>query len=349
MMYRSLLAAFFAACSSAAFAQGAAGQAPSAGSGQAASTGPAPSSKASGPVYPTKPIRLLVPNAPGGSNSFVARIVGDRITASWGQPVLIDNRPGGHNVVSAEALLRSNPDGHTILFVTASHAINPWLFPNDPYEFLRDFAPVGSLTSTQYILAVNAAAVPVNNLHEFIALAKAKPGQLNAAGSNTGGIQQIALELFNSLAGVKLNSVPYKGGGPGTTDLVGGHVQLAFNNAIAFSPHLKSGKLKALAIGGQSRTPVLPDVPTFTEAGVRGFDVNNWFGIVAPARTPKAIVQKLSDEIARILTTPDVREKLLSQAAEPIVMNPQQFGAFYNAEHAKFGRIIKTAGIKVEQ
>jgi tripartite-type tricarboxylate transporter receptor subunit TctC len=340
MMYRPLLAACFAACSSAAFAQGA---------GQAASTGPAPSSKASGPVYPTKPIRLLVPNAPGGSNSFVARIVGDRITASWGQPVLIDNRPGGHNVVSAEALLRSNPDGHTILFVTASHAINPWLFHDDPYEFLRDFAPVGSLTVTQYILAVNAANVPATNLREFIALAKSKPGELNAAGSNTGGIQQIALELFDSLAGVKLNYVPYKGGGPGMTDLVGGHVQLAFNNAITFSPHLKSGKLRALAIGGQSRSPVLPDVPTFTESGVTGFDVNNWFGIVAPGRTPKPIVQKLSDEIARILTAPDVREKLLSQGAEPIVTNPQQFAAFYKAEHAKFGRIIKSAGIKLEQ
>jgi tripartite-type tricarboxylate transporter receptor subunit TctC len=340
-MYRSLLAAFFAACSSAAFAQAA---------GQAASTGPAPSaSKASGPVYPTKPIRLLVPNAPGGSNSFVARLVGEKITASWGQPVLIDNRPGGHNVVSAEALLRSNPDGHTILFVTASHAINPWLFHNDPYEFLRDFAPVGSLTITQYILAVNAANVPATTLREFIAIAKSKPGQLNAAGSNTGGIQQIALELFNSLAGVKLNYVPYKGGGPGMTDLVGGHVQLAFNTAITFAPHLKSGKVRALAIGGQARSPVLPDVPTFTEAGVPGFDVNNWFGIVAPARTPKAIVQKLSDEIAMILNTPDVREKLVSQGAEPFVTNPQQFATFYKAEHAKFGRIIKTAGIKVEQ
>jgi tripartite-type tricarboxylate transporter receptor subunit TctC len=232
--------------------------------------------------------------------------------------------------------------------VTASHAINPWLFRDQPYEFLRDFAPVGSLTSTQYILAVNAATISAANLREFIALAKTKPGQLNAAGSNSGGIQHLALELFNTLAAVKLNYVPYKGGGPGMTDLVGGHVQLAFNNAITLSPHLNSGKVRALAIGGEARSPVLPNVPTFAEAGVTGFNVKNWFGVVAPARTPKAIVKKLSDEIARIQALPDIRERLMSQGADPFVSGPDEFAAFYKSEVTKFGKIIKLADIKVE-
>ncbi|HZN26844.1 MAG TPA: tripartite tricarboxylate transporter substrate binding protein [Burkholderiales bacterium] len=321
MICRWLLAAFLAASAGAAFAQ---------------------------EVFPRKPIRFILPNAPGGSNSFVARLIGEKLTAIWGQQVLLDNRPGGHNVIAAEALLRSNPDGHTILLVTASHAINPLLFRDQPYEFLRDFASVGSLTSTQYILAVNATAVPASNLREFVAFAKSKPAQLNAAGSNSGGIQHLALELFNVLAGVKLNYVPYKGGGPGMTDLVGGHVQLAFNNAITLSPHLNSGKVRALAIGGEARSPVLPNVPTFAEAGVGGFNVKNWFGVVAPARTPKTIVKKLSDEIARIQTMPDINDKLVSQGAEPFISGPEQFAAFYKTEMTKFAKIIKVADIRIE-
>ena len=184
------------------------------------------------PTYPSKPIRFILPNAPGGSNDVVARLVGEKLTASWDQPVVIDSRPGGNNVIAAEALLKSTPDGHTILLITAAHAINPLLFPKMPYDAIKDFSAVATLVKTEYILVVNAA-VPATNLREFIALAKARPGQLNAAGSNTGGIQHLALELFNMLAGVKLQHVPYKGGGPGMIDLVGGQVQAAFNNAIS--------------------------------------------------------------------------------------------------------------------
>ncbi len=244
-------------------------------------TGSAPAQQA----YPEKAIRFILPNAPGGSNSFVARVVGEKLTASWGQQVIVDNRPGGNNVIAAEALLRSNPDGYTILMVTASHAINPLLFRDQPYDPIRDFAPVAALVSTQYILVVNAA-IPADNLREFIALAKEKPGQLHGAGSNTGGVQHLALELFNVLAGVKLEHVPYKGGGPGMTDLLGGHVQLAFNNSITVLPHVKSGRLKALGVGGDSRLAVLPEVPTFA--------------------------------------------------------------AFFRAEMAKYGRIIKLANIRIE-
>lgn len=298
-------------------------------------------------AYPNKPIRFILPNAPGGSNSFVARLVGEKITADWGQPVIVDSRPGGNNVIAAEALLRSNPDGHTILLVTAAHAINPLLFPRQPYDAIKDFAPVATLVSTEYILVVNTA-VPANNLQEFIALAKAKPGQLHGAGSGTGGIQHLALELFNALAGVKLQHVPYKGGGPGMVDLVGGHVQLAFNNSMTVMPHVRSGKLRPIGVGGENRLSVLPQVPTFAEAGLPGFNAKNWFGVVTPVRTPKAIVDKLADEIARIQAMPDFREKLATQGVEPFVMGPEQFAAFIKAEMAKYAKIVKLANIKIE-
>ena len=300
------------------------------------------------PVYPSKPIRFILPNAPGGSNSVVARLFSEKMIADWGQPVIVDNRPGGNNVIAAEALMRANPDGHTILLVTAAHAINPLVFPDQPYDPIRDFAPVATLVSTQYILVINAT-VPANNLREFIVLAKSRPGQLNGAGASAGGIQHLALELFNVLAGVKLNYVPYKGGGPGMTDLIGGHVQLTFNNSINVVPHVKSGKLKALAIGGEARSPVLPQVPTFTEAGLPGFDVRNWFGVVAPPRAPKDIVDKLANEIARIQAIPDIREKLSSQGVEPFVSGPRQFEALIKSEMLKYGKLIKTANIRIER
>ena len=297
--------------------------------------------------FPAKPIRFILPNAPGGSNDVVARLIGERMTANWGQTVVVDSRPGGNNVIAAEALLKSTPDGHTILMVTAAHAINPLLFPKIPYDAVKDFAPVATLVSTDYLLVLNAA-VPANNLKEFIALAKSKPGQLNGAGSNTGGIQHLALEYFNLLAGVKLQHVPYKGGGPGMIDLVGGQVQLAFNNAITVRPHIRSGKIKAMAVGGETRLTVLPQVPTFAEAGLPGFNVKNWFGVVAPARTPKETIHKLANEIARIQGLADFREKLASQGVEPFISGPEPFGALIKAEIAKYSKIVKAANIKID-
>ena len=298
------------------------------------------------PPFPRKPIRFILPNAPGGSNDVVARIIGEKLTASWGQTVVVDSRPGGNNVIAAEALLRSTPDGHTILMITAAHAINPLLLPNQPYDAIKDFTPVAALVGTQYILVLNAA-VPANNLREFIALAKARPGQLNAAGSNTGGIQHLTLELFNMLTGVKLQHVPYKGGGPGMIDLVAGQVQLAFNNAITVTPHVRSGKIKAVGVSGESRLPVLPQVPTFAEGGLPAFNARNWFGVVAPARTPRDIVQKIADEIAKTQAMPDVKEKLAGQGVEPFVSGPEAFAVFIKSEIAKYAKIIKAAGIKI--
>ncbi len=308
---------------------------------------PLSASVAAQQTFPTKPIRFILPNAPGGSNDVVARIVGEKMTANWGQQVVIDSRPGGNNVIAAETLLRATPDGHTILLITAAHAINPLLLPDQPYDAIKDFAPIATLVGTQYILVINAA-VPANNLREFIALAKSKPGQLNAAGSNTGGIQHLALEMFNIVAGVKLQHVPYKGGGPGMIDLVAGQVQAAFNNAITVTPHVRSGKLKAIGVSGDTRLPVLPQVPTFTEAGLPTFGARNWFGVVAPARTPRDTVQKLANEIARIQALPDVKEKLASQGVETIISGPEPFAAFIKAEMSKYAKIIKAANIRID-
>jgi tripartite-type tricarboxylate transporter receptor subunit TctC len=298
--------------------------------------------------YPTRPIRFIVPNAPGGSTSIAARLVGDKLTTHWGQQVIVDNRPGGNNIVAGEALLRASPDGHTILLVTAAHAINPILHPHQQYDaFVRDFVPVAPLVSTDYILVVHPS-VPANNLKEFIALARSKPGQLNGAVSNTGGIQHLALEYFNVLAGVRLQAIPYKGGGPGMTDLIGGQVQLAFNNSLTVLPHVKAGKIRALGIGGESRLSVLPNVPTFAEAGLPGYSVRNWFGVVMPPRTPKALVDQLATEIAKIQAAPDFKEKLALQGVEPFVLGPAAFAAFIQAEQAKYARVIKAANIKIE-
>jgi tripartite-type tricarboxylate transporter receptor subunit TctC len=297
--------------------------------------------------YPNRPIRFIIPNAPGGSTSFAARLIGEKLTQAWGQQVIIDNRPGGNNIVAGEALQRSAPDGQTIALVTAAHVINPFVHPSPQYDAFLQFPPVATLVTTQYILVVNAA-VPANNLKEFIALAKAKPGQLNAAVSNAGGIQHLALEYFNVLAGVKIAAIPYKGGGPGVTDLIGGQVQVAFNNTLTLLPHIRGGKIRALGVGGESRLSILPQLPTFAEQGLPGYTVQNWFGVVAPPKTPKGIIDKLAGEIIRIQGTPEFKEKLADQGVEPFVNGPEKFAAFMKTELAKYAKIIKAANIKLE-
>ncbi len=299
-------------------------------------------------AYPNRPVRFIVPNAPGGSTSIVARLIGDRLTAAWGQQVIIDNRPGGNNIVAGESLQRASPDGHTMALVTAAHSINPIVSSRPQYTAFLEFPPVATLVTTDYILVVNAA-LPANNLKEFIALAKAKPGQLNAAVSNTGGIQHLALEYFNVLAGVKLQAIPYKGGGPGMTDLVGGQVQLAFNNILTVAPFIKSGRIKALGIGGESRLSVLPQVPTFTEQGLPGYSVKNWMGVVVPLHTPEKIISQLANDIIKAQALPDLKEKLAAQGVAPFVNGPKPFAAFIKAQSAMFGKIIKAANIQLAQ
>jgi tripartite-type tricarboxylate transporter receptor subunit TctC len=297
--------------------------------------------------YPGKPIRMIVPFAPGGGVSNVARIIGPKLTESWGQQVVIDNRPGGNTIIGTETLVRSPPDGYTLIMVSSAHVINHYLLPNLPYHALNDFAPVSSTSSGPYVMVAHPT-LPANTLQEFIALAKSKPGQLNYSSSGTGGVQHLAGELFNIMAGVKVQHVPYKGAGPAVIELVGGQVHFSFQPPGNVLQHVRSGKLKAIAAPGQARLPSLPNVPTFAEAGLPGFEVKSWIGILAPAATPKAIVSRLGAEIANIIKMPDTRDKLLKQEHDPMVLGPEEFAAFIRADMARVARIIKTANIKIE-
>jgi tripartite-type tricarboxylate transporter receptor subunit TctC len=298
-------------------------------------------------AYPTKPIRFIVTFPPGGSTTTVARMIGEKLTRDWGQPVIVDNRPGGNSVIGTEALARSPADGHTIVLVVSTHVINPLLIPNLPYDTIKDFAPIGTVYSTEYVLAVHPS-VQANSVQELIALAKARPGSINYASGDNGGVTHLVSELFNMMAGVKIQNVPYKGSAPALTDTLGGHVQVIFVPPIVALPHIQSGKLKALAVSGDHRLAALPNVPTFTEAGLPGYDVTTWYGILAPAGTPKDIVAKLSTEIASIMAMPDVVEKLHAQGLEPFPSTSDEFAALMKRDMAKYERVIKTAGIKFE-
>lgn len=297
--------------------------------------------------YPGKPIRFIVPYAPGGATTILARLVGDKLNQRWGQQVLVDNRPGGNTVIGSEALVRSPADGHTILLVTSTHAINPLLIPKLPYDSIRDFSPVATLAGAELILAIHAS-VPANNLRELIALAKSRPGQLNYASAGSGGTTHLAGEYFNILAGIKTLHVPYKGTAPSLADLVAGQVQLAISPQAAFIPFVRSGRLKAIAVTGDNRLGALPDVPTFREGGLPEYELKGWYGVLAPAATPGSVIVTLSDEIAKILVMPDIKDKLASQDMSPFVSSAAQFATLIKSETAKFANIIRTANIKYD-
>ena len=296
--------------------------------------------------YPNKPIRLITPFAPGGGTSIIATLIGQKLTEDWGQQVLIDHRPGGNTIIGSEALVRSAPDGYTIMLQAGGHAVHLSL-QTLPYDTVKDFAPIATVTSSAYILVLHPS-VPANNLQEVIALAKFKPGKLNFASAGSGGLPHIAGELFQIMTGVKFLHVPYKGSGPAITDLIAGQVDLSFQDPLNVVARIKGGRLKGIAISGDARLPALPQLPTFTEAGLPGFDIKNWYGVFAPAGTPKEIIDKLSTELARIMGTPDIRGKLASQGVEPFITTPDQFAALINADIAKYARIIKTANIRLE-
>ncbi len=296
--------------------------------------------------YPAKPIRLIVPFVPGGSTTIVARLIGQKLTDAWGQQVVVDNRGGGNTIIGSDAMVKAAPDGYTILHVTSTHVINPSLLKT-PYDAVKDFAPVATMVATETLLVVNPS-LPANNLQELIALAKAKPGHLNFASSGSGTTNHLAIELFSIMAGIKMQHIPHKGAGPAVTDLIAGQVQVFTNNALPLTPFVKSGRIRALAVSGETRLLSLPDVPTFTQAGLPGFDVKSWQGILAPAKTPPAVIDKLSREIGRILRAPEVRDTLLVMGADPLVSTPQQFSALIKADLVKYAKLIKDAKIRLE-
>jgi len=297
--------------------------------------------------YPNKPIRFITPYPPGGSTTILARMIAQRMNEVWGQPVIVDNRPGGNTVIGTQALARSAPDGYTLLLAANVHATLQFM-QKLPYDTFKDFTAVSTTTSNELTLAVHNS-LPVTTLKEFIAYAKSKPGELNAGSAGSGGFTHLSIVLFNHMTGTKLQHIPYKGSGPLVTDLIGGQVQLAFNPINNTVTHVKSGRLKGIAISGKARNNALPQTPTFTEAGLPGFDVGIWFGVLVPAGTPRAIVDKLNAEINKFLSSPDTREKLLAQGMDPYISTPEETLARLKADAARFGEVIKAANIQLEQ
>lgn len=294
--------------------------------------------------FPSKPVRILIPFSPGGTNDILARLLAPKLGEALGQSVIVENRPGGNTVIASDALLKSAPDGHTLLLPGNSHVLVQHLTKTPlPFDSIKDFAPVASLARTGLFLVVNPSLPPAT-LKEFIAYAKARPGAVNSAAPG-GSLNQLATELFNSLAGVKLQHIPYKGSGPAMADVVGGQAQLSFQTPAASLGHVRTGRLRALAISGD--TPYAdPAVPTFAQAGLPGFDIELTFGLLAPGGTPRAVIERLNAEVARVLAMPEVREKVAAQGLQIFLSSPEQYAAHLRSESEKFARIIKAAGIE---
>jgi tripartite-type tricarboxylate transporter receptor subunit TctC len=298
--------------------------------------------------YPSKPIRLIVQFTPGTSTDIIGRLVAQKLTEAWGQPVIVDNRPGAGAVIGTEAAAKSAPDGYTLVMaVSSAFGINPGLVPNLPYDVARDFALISNLVMTPQTLVVPGNA-DVKSVKELVALAKAKPGALNYGSLGSGSTSHLTMELFRSTAGIQLTHVPYKGSPPAYTDLFSGNIQLMFDAIPAVLPHAKSGKLRALAVGSSTRSPFLPDVPTVAESGYPGFEAVGWIGIAAPARTPEAILDKINAEIAKFMATADVKERLAGLGVTPAPDSRAHFTAFVRSEIAKWGKLIRDAGVKAD-
>jgi tripartite-type tricarboxylate transporter receptor subunit TctC len=299
-------------------------------------------------AYPTRPVRLIVPYPPGGGNDTLARLFGQKLGEAWGQQIVVDNRPGAGTIIGTQLAARSAADGYTLLLSSiATHAVAPNLYRNPGYDPIRDFTPITLLAIAPTVLCVNAA-VPAKSVQELIRVAKAKPGELKFASGGNGTAPHMAGEIFASMTGIKLLHVPYKGGGPAIAGLIGGETSMMFDTAASILPHVKGGKLRALAIARSARLPEYPDLPTFTEAGVNGYEVNAWYSMHAPAGVPREIVTKVQRELVRILALPDIKERLKQLGSEGVGNSPDEFARFVRAESAKYAKAIRDAGVKVE-
>ncbi len=296
--------------------------------------------------YPTKPVRLIIPFPPGGSNDVVGRMIATQLSEKLGKQVIVDNRAGAGGVIGTEVAANSPNDGYTLLIISIAHTVNPWLYTLK-YDPIKSFTPVGILASGPNVVAINPG-LPVNSIKELIALAKKEPGKLQYASAGVGSFQHLGGELFKLEAGVDLLHVPFKGGGPSMIDVIGGHTKIVFSSLVQTTPHLKSGKLKALATGGDKRSPVLPDVPTVAEAGVPTYRAVNWWGIVAPAGTPQPIVAKLHKAIGEVQNSPAVKEQFAREGADIVQMSSEEFGKFIQTEMTKWQRVVKEGNIKAQ-
>jgi len=299
-------------------------------------------------TYPTKPVRIVVPFPAGGTTDILARAAAQRLTETLGQSVVVDNRPGAGGNIGAELVAKAPPDGHTLLMGTVgTHAINASLYAKMPYDHIRDFAPIILVAGVPNVLVVHPS-VPVNSVQELIAYAKANPGKLNFASSGSGTSIHLSAELFKTMAGVHMAHVPYKGSAPAVTDLLGGQVQLMFDNLPSALPHIKAGKLKALAVTSATRAPALPDVPTIAESGLVGFDATSWFGLLAPAGTPQPIIARVNGDVAKWLATAEAKEKMAGLGANSAGQSTDEFVRHIAAETSKWAKVVKDSGAKVD-
>jgi len=298
--------------------------------------------------YPVKPVRLIVPYPPGGGNDTLARIFGQKLTEALGQQIVVENRPGAGTIIGTASVARAAPDGYTLLLSSiATHAFSPFLYAKPGYDPIKDFAPVTLLVIAPTVLVVNPA-LPVGSLKELIALAKRRPGQLEFASAGTGSSAHMLGETFKSLAKIDIVQVPYKGGAPAIIGTISGEAQMMADPAASVLPHVKSGRLRALAVARASRLPDLPAVPTFAEAGMPEYTASAWYSVHAPAKTPHDIVARLNKELVRIVNLPDIRDKLKDLGSDGVGNSPEAFGQFVLVEHAKYGKLIKEMGVKPE-
>ena len=297
--------------------------------------------------YPSRPIRVIVPLAPGGGSDYTARYIGQRLAERIGQAVVVDNRPAASGIVGTELVAKAVPDGYTLLLAYSTHAQSAQLFTTLPYDPIKDFAPVTEVIATPLTMLLNPA-VPAKTVQEFIAYAKANPGKLNYGSSGPGSSPHLAAELFNSMAGIKMTHIPYKGVALYVTAQIGGEIQFSFSNMFTTMPHWKAGRLRLVATGGSKRLEAMPELPTIAESGVPGFEALTWYGYLAPAKTPRAIVDKLQKQIAAIVNTPDVRQNFISQGNEPLANTPDEFAKVMKNDADKWGAIGKKLGVKLD-
>jgi tripartite-type tricarboxylate transporter receptor subunit TctC len=298
--------------------------------------------------YPTKPVRIIVPFAAGGPADLYARVIAEKLGSSLGQSFVVEDRPGGGAIVGTEAVVQSAPDGYTLLMMSNTHTVNESLIKDKPFELMRDLVPVAPVNYSDLVLVVHPS-VKANTLQEFIALAKANPGKLNYASSGPGTPYHMAGELFKAMAGVDIVHVPYKGSSGARTDILGGQVQMMFDAITTMAPNVRAGKLRALATSGKHRSSVLPEVPTVSEAGVPGYEAVIWLGIMAPAGTPKAIVDKLNAEITKAVSSPAIKASWSEQGAVPMTMTPEEFDHYLREDIEKWARIVKISGAKPDR
>jgi tripartite-type tricarboxylate transporter receptor subunit TctC len=297
--------------------------------------------------YPTKSVRMLVPFPPGGGTDYTARLIGQKLSELWGHPVVIENRPGASTTIASEIVARAAPDGHTLIMGSVNHSINPSLYAKLPYDTIKDFAPVTVAVTASYVLVVHPS-LPARSVKELIALARARPGQINYSSSGSSGPQHLAGELFKLMAGIDIVHVPYKGGGPAVVALVGGHVSVQFSTPVSSLPHIKTGRLRPLAVTSAKRSPALPELPTIAEAALPGYEAVTWWGLLAPARTPREIVNKIHADVVRVLEMPDTKARLAAEGVNGSGSSPSEFAAMIQAEIVKMAKIVKAANIKID-